>query len=288
MKKYLLSTAVFLFTVSACTQSSEVTPTDNFSKEIVLLKTMHKEGLYLASSAFEKNINLNSTNELVLNEKGIVDDVLAGLRGSYFTASDNFVTSLSSNFGTKNLSITGNANARQNISNANLSQLYNENQLKLANPFLDQLLTTDDFAEVKRLAVDFQNKVIASDLVREDKIQLLSLSTSVEALADFLVEGGDESIRQVLSQLKSTQGSPNSRVVGCSVNWRNVALAGVTGATYMGIKGAIAGCTGGTVTLPGIGTVTGCVGGAVFGGALGFTEGVSLGIIAELLGSCFR
>jgi hypothetical protein len=77
-------------------------------------------------------------------------------------------------------------------------------------------------------------------------------------------------------------------VAWCSVNTRNVLIAGVTGAAYMGVRGAIAGCAGGTVALPFIGTATGCVGGAVFGGALGFVEGVGLGIVAELLGSCFR
>jgi hypothetical protein len=149
-------------------------------------------------------------------------------------------------------------------------------------------LATDDFVKAKNLASNFQSKVIASKLERDEKIKLLSLSTSVQALSEFIEEGGDDAIRQTLSQLKDTKGNPNARVAGCSVNTRNVLLAGVTGAAYMGVKGAMAGCAGGTVALPLIGTATGCVGGAVFGGALGFVEGVALGIAAELLGSCFR
>jgi hypothetical protein len=131
MRKYVFSTFVFLITFSACNQSNEVTPTDNFSKEIAQLKTMHKEGLYLASSAFKKNLTLNSTNELVLNERGMVSDVLNGLNGTHFAASDDFLASLSSNFGTKVLSGSSNANTSQSISSANLNQFYNESQWAL-------------------------------------------------------------------------------------------------------------------------------------------------------------
>lgn len=286
MKKYLFSAFVFLFTVSACNQSNEVTPTDNFSKEIAQLKTMHKEGLYLASSAFKKNLTLNSANDLVLNERGMVSDVLYGLNGSHFTASVDFVASLSSNYSTKNLTSGSIANARQSISPVNLNQLYDESQLKLVQPFLDELLITDDFTKSKNLASNFQSKVIASKLVRDEKIKLLSLSASVQALSEFIEEGGDDSIRQTLSQLRNTKGNPNARVAGCSVNWGDVWAGAVTSGVIGGYFGAKAGCAGGMVAGP-IGAASGCVGGGVMGFASGFTYGAVGGVAASLLRSCF-
>jgi hypothetical protein len=240
---------------------------------------MHKEGLYLASSAFKKNLTINSTNDLALNEKGMVSDVLNGLNGTHFTASGDFVASLSSNFGTKNLS---------GSSNANLSQFYDESQLQLVQPFLDELLTTDDFVKARNLASNFQSKVIASKLVRDEKIKLLSLSASVQALSEFIEEGGDDSIRQTLSQLKDTNGIPNARVAGCSVNWGDVWMGAVVGGAVGAVGGCYAGATAGTVTFPGVGTVTGCVSAGVIGGAGGFASGAAQGIVSGLLRTCFK
>jgi hypothetical protein len=288
MKKYLFSAFVFLFTVSACNQSNEVTPTDNFSKEISQLKTMHKEGLYLASSAFKKNLTRNSSNDLVLDERGMVSDVLNGLNGSHFTASDDFVTSLSSNYSTKNLTSGSIANARQSISTVSLNQLYDESQLKLIQPFLDELLVAEDFTKAKNLASNFQSKVIASALVREEKIKLLSLSASVQALSEFIEEGGDDSIRQTLSQLNDTKGNPNARVAGCEVNWRSVWAGAVVGFVSGAVGGCYAGATAGTVAVPFVGTVTGCVSAGMASGAVGFAGGAVSGIASELLTSCFR
>jgi hypothetical protein len=288
MKKYLFSAFVFLFTVSACNQSNEVTPTDNFSKEISQLKTMHKEGLYLASSAFKKNLTCNSSNDLVLDERGMVSDVLNGLNGSHFTASDDFVTSLSSNYSTKNLTSGSIANARQSISTVSLNQLYDESQLKLIQPFLDELLVTEDFTKAKNLASNFQSKVIASALVREEKIKLLSLSASVQALSEFIEEGGDDSIRQTLSQLNDTKGNPNARVAGCAVNWRSVWAGAVVGFVSGAVGDCYAGATAGTVAVPIVGTVTGCVSAGMASGAVGFAVGAASGIASELLTSCFR
>jgi hypothetical protein len=277
-----------LFTVSACNQSNEVTPTDNFSKEIAQLKTIHKEGLYLASSAFKKNLTRNSSKDLVLDERCMVSDVLNGLNGFHFTASDDFVTSLSSNYSTKNLTSGSIANARQSISTVSLNQLYDESQLKLIQPFLDELLVTEDFTKAKNLASNFQSKVIASALVREEKIKLLSLSASVQALSEFIEEGGDDSIRQTLSQLNGTKGNPNARVAGCEVNWRSVWAGAVVGFVSGAVSGCYAGATAGTVAVPIVGTVTGCVSAGMASGAFGFAGGAASGIASELLTSCFR
>jgi inosine/xanthosine triphosphate pyrophosphatase family protein len=93
MKKLFLLTFIYLFAVLACSQSSEVSHLDDFSKEITQLKAMHKEGLYLASAAFKKFFKYNSSNELVFDDKGLVSNVLNGLKGSQFNAFDDFVSS---------------------------------------------------------------------------------------------------------------------------------------------------------------------------------------------------
>lgn len=102
---------------------------------------MYKEGLYVAVSTFKKNLTIASTNDLVLNEKGMISDVLNALKGSYFIASDEFTSSLSNNFGVKNLTI----NTQQSVSG-----LYNENQKQLVKPFLNKLLATDDLTQAKQ------------------------------------------------------------------------------------------------------------------------------------------
>ncbi len=54
--------------------------------------------------------------------------------------------------------------------------------------------------------------------------------------------------------------------MSCSVNWRGVMISGVVGLAAGSVRGAIIGGAGGTVALPGFGTVGGAIGGAVFAG----------------------
>jgi len=288
MKKYLYYAFVCLVTISACNQSKDITPTDNFLNEITELKTMHKDGLYLAMSAFKKNATTSSSNDLVLNEKEMINDILTNLKGAHFIASDEFIDSFSNNYSSKKIFGDNDTNELQAIHDAGINQLYNESQMLLVQPFLDKLITTNDFIKVKKIASDFQNKVILSQLVREEKIQLLSLSTSVEALSEFIAEGGDDAIRQRLSQMKETNPSARVDAAGCSVNWRSVWAGAVVGFVSGAVGGCYAGATAGTVAVPIVGTVTGCVSAGVASGAVGFAGGVASGIASELLTSCFR
>ena len=290
MKKIFFSAFVFLFTVSSCNKSSEVKPVDNLTQEVAQLKSMCKDGFRLATASFKKNLSFNASKDLILNRKGLSNDVLNGLKTSHFTASEDFISSLSGGFEDKNLTVTSSNNARGTSNNvrevsskADVSQFYNKNELVLVQPFLDELLETDDFVKVSALATSFHEKVISSILTRDEKIKLLSLSTAVQALA----ENSEELISIITTQMQEATGNTVDRL-RCSVSPRNVLLAGITGILYGGVKGGIIGCGGGTVLFPGLGTVTGCVSGAIFGGAWGFIEGVGLGIAAELLGSCFR
>lgn len=124
--------------------------------------------------------------------------------------------------------------------------------------------------------------------MRGDKIKLLLLSTSVEALAEFMQEGGEASIRQTLSQLIDTKGNPNARIAGCSVNWGNVWASAVLGGLGAAASGCYAGATAGTVTFPVVGTVTGCVSAGMVGLAGGFASGAAYGVASALLRTCFK
>lgn len=130
--------------------------------------------------------------------------------------------------------------------------------------------------------------MIESNFVRDDKIKLLSLSTSLLAMIEFFEEGKDQQIYSTLKQLYDINTNPKARVNGCKVNARGVLAGGVVGFFSGGATGAYVGCAGGTVTLPGIGTVVGCVGGAVFGAAGGFVGGVLSGVASELIQTCLR
>ena len=72
----------------------------------------------------------------------------------------------------------------------------------------------------------------------------------------------------------------------CTISWKGVWLAGVVGGVYGGVKGAIVGAGGGTVALPGVGTVTGGVAGGVFGFAGGFVGGCGFAVVEQLMANC--
>lgn len=63
---------------------------------------------------------------------------------------------------------------------------------------------------------------------------------------------------------------------------KNKLFSGTAGAIYGGYIGSI----GGTVALPGFGTVTGWLGGAVFGMASGFASGAAGAIAQQVIFGC--
>jgi hypothetical protein len=147
-----------------------------------------------------------------------------------------------------------------------LTQLYDDIQRSLLQPFLSELGMTDDLAKIKSLTISFQNKVISSSITRDNKVKLLSLSKSVQAFSEFIEEGSDELIRVALSLIKNTKG--NARVAACSVNIRSLLSGAVVGAAVGGVAGAKVGCAGGMVA------------------ASGFLTRVITGVASELLTSC--
>jgi hypothetical protein len=87
----------------------------------------------------------------------------------------------------------------------------------------------------------------------------------------------------IASKLSSSDSASD-----CNVNWRQTWASAVAGGVFSGIRGAIIGGSGGTVALPGFGTVTGALSGAVFGFAGGFASGAITSVASDLILTCFR
>jgi hypothetical protein len=291
MKKTLFPTLFILFSILACNQLEDLTPIDKLFKEIAQLKTMHRQGLYLASSNLKKNLIVKSSDEFILNEKGLVVNILQGLNGSSFSTQDDFIHSFAEAYGKINLMLHSPFKKSGNVEDLDLRQFsfYNANQLSLVQPYVDELLEIEDVGKARILSTKFQDKVVASPLRTEDKLVLLSVSSSMIALTEFIEEGGDKQINNILQELYNTQGSKSfARNKGCGVNWKSVWAGAIIGGAVGAAGGCYAGATAGTVTVPVVGTVTGCVSAGVVGGAGGFLSGALEGIASELLTSCFR
>ncbi|MFC5409552.1 hypothetical protein ACFPMF_09555 [Larkinella bovis] len=140
------------------------------------------------------------------------------------------------------------------------------------------LLLTMYEIEAIDLANNFDNQIRANRVLTEtEKYQLFEISSATRTVAS------------IYDQLETDiRGHTSARIGRCKVDARGVWTDAVIG-FFVGVSGGLkVGCTGGTVTLPGIGTATGCVGGAVLGGAGGFVGGAITGVASQLLQTCFR
>ena len=162
---------------------------------------------------------------------------------------------------------------------------FNQAQKSIAQPFVNNILNNVfNSYQANSYVTNFNNQVINSTLSEEEKLELLSLSSATSSLGVFIDNNGV----QLMSNFIQTLGYEPYRLQGCSVSFRNVWTSGVVGFFGGGISGGVIGCGGGTVVLPGVGTVTGCVGGAVFGATYGFVSGSVAGVASELISTCFR
>jgi len=273
--------------VSSCNQEQDLSPLNNFEKEISFLSEMNTSGLNLTVSNLGKNITPIDKNEITLNQKQLVKDMLSGLNGQYFNADEKAIMDFASNYGELRLPDQL-ANARTH-GTVDLStfELYSENQLDLVQPFVDDLLNEGDFNVAQSKAITFQQTVVGSNLPEDEKTQLLAVSTGVISFAEFAENGGIEQIQIILEEKLGSVGYSNGRVMGCSVDTRSVLAGAVASGVIAGGAGLKAGCAGGLVGGP-IGAATGCVGGAVMGFASGFMWGAIGGTAASLLTTCFR
>jgi hypothetical protein len=293
MKKVFVI-AITVFTFIACDKenSSVSTVSKDYSTTISALNKMHIEGISNAGVNFKSVINVNKTqdNLVSLNQSKLVANTLKFYEGKYFTTTNNDFLKIADNFKTVNLPEEF-FQKQGRVSNFNMNSFehFSSKQKDIAEPFINELLNSENPSLAKQSALNFQLKVTNSSLITDDeKLELLALSSATIAFSDFANNGGVELIRNALAdELGVNDTNPNGRIRGCSVNWRSVWAGAVIGAGVGAVYGAKAGCAGGMVAGP-IGAASGCVGGGVMGGASGFVSGAVTGVASELLTSCFR
>lgn len=139
-------------------------------------------------------------------------------------------------------------------------------QKSLAVPFFDTILSLTDISSIDSLSDKLNNDVSLSELGEEEKYQLLSISAAVKVGAKLI-------------QALIIQDISNGR--SATIDIKGALQDGIIGLGIGAIRGGYAGCMGGTVAFPGLGTATGCVGGAVLGGAIGFIGGVATSLLKQ-------
>lgn len=170
---------------------------------------------------------------------------------------------------------------------------YNLPQAWFADQFITNLLAVDDLSEVTPLVFSFNVQVLNSLLPQEDKDELLLLSSTVLSIRDFLLNDG---INILYNEMVLIYGDPTNpsdpsfggRIQGCSINTKEVFRSGVWGLVKGAAVGVYVGAAGGTVIIPGVGSVTGAVSGAVLGGAYGFVSNSIESMASQLFWSCFE
>lgn len=287
MKKLLASFFTLLILISSCEPKQDLIPINNLEAEISFLKEMNTVGLNLAVSDLAKYINPGERNEIRLNQRELVRDILSGLNGPFFQTEEKFILDFSKQYGDSNLPFV-HVNLRETgFVDLSTFGVYSEDQLNLVQPFVDALFNNDDFSFGKSRTIEFQLTIVNSSLSYDEKFQLLAFNAGVISLIDFLENGGVEDIRIILAQELGFIGAFD-KVTGCSISTRSIFADGVVGLIGGAAGGCYAGATAGTVAFPLLGTVTGCVGAGVVGGAGGFISGIAYGIASQLLTSCFR
>lgn len=214
MKKYCLSVSVVLIFVTACHQVQDMDPVKkDFSEEISVLTEMNNVGF-----------DITQQPELGFEREQIFMNMLSRFNGRFFemddAATEVFVSELSDPDRYTNAVEAGEIDL-------SLYDVYNEQQLNFAQPFIDELLGMDDMMVAKAHAETFLRAVIASSLSEEDKVELLAIGTGVVGVSEFLSTGGLEEISLILAADRiGITGNPAYR---CRINSRNVWLSAAVG-----------------------------------------------------------
>lgn len=166
---------------------------------------------------------------------------------------------------------------------------FNDEQKKLMNSLVREISRLSELNSAVNLISAYNEKVaMSATLIEEQKVQLLAFSALSSSFVKFMNEDGVSQVYDSMAKVLGISTPTNARVSGCSVNWRSVWIGAVIGAGGGAVAGVKTGLAGGTIALPGIGSVTGGVAGGIFGLAGGFAGGTLTGVAQELLGSCFR
>ncbi|GIV38292.1 MAG: hypothetical protein KatS3mg033_0092 [Thermonema sp.] len=278
-----------LVLLTSCKKEQGVSPTANFEKEIEFLKEMNISSLNLVVSSLGDAISRIDKDKVNLSQRRLIKETALGLNGRYFNADEKTIVNFLNNYG--ELILPGSFNKKykdEYFIDLSTFDVYNERQLVLLQPFIDNIMNESDMNKVKSEAIAFQLSVINSTLSNNEKVQILSLTTCIISFVEFIEGGGIEKVQEILAEEMEAKPFSNGRNMGCSVNTRSVLAGAVVGFMQGAIGGCYAGAAGGTVTFPIVGTVTGCVSAGMVGGAIGFATGAVTGIITELITSCGR
>lgn len=296
MKK-IISTLIVIGLVSSCRQQEAIQPKKSYESEIRALNSIFDAAMDFSFKNFTNSISKTGKGQIDYDQKLSLFSTLESLEGAYFTCNNFQYSHLADNLSIVKLSKAQTLAVRLKDFNIDQYNSLSSEQIEIAGPFIYKLLSLESLELVSTLSSDFNSEIAISELSEDEKLELFALSAASNSLSKYL---SNESIDIIYLAIEKNLSDNSSKAFsrslgdytplsgGCSVNWRSVWLGGVVGFFGNGTAGAYAGCTGGTVLLPGVGTVTGCVAGAVFGATVGFVGGSLTGVASELLGSCFR
>ena len=101
-------------------------------------------------------------------------------------------------------------------------KLFSSQQMALLLPFLNEIERIEKIEIAKELANNFQEIILNSSLTNYEKTQLLSLSSGTIAFADFVLNGGIETLYSILVEEGLQIEGENFRFRNCSINMREV------------------------------------------------------------------
>lgn len=217
-------------------------------------------------------------NEILYNYQSLIEDELSRLSGdakaNWFNAASVAAQINLSNYS----NLTGNVLISQ-VPNA--SMLYNTVQLSLLNTYVGNMYS----ATSGSTATSYYNATVAAInsntlLSSEQKKAALAVVDLANRFAQNFFSGA---YNQIITDITNLAGRSTS---GSCVNWKSAWRNAVVGGVAAGAYGAYVGATGGTVALPGLGTVSGGVAGGVFGFASGFIGSAVGSIATDVLFNC--
>lgn len=282
MKRIAFLTIVFLVLITSCQEFPEQEVKLNSIEDMNILT---KEILNYSASNLSSYLEKGKNEELWFDQKKMAHENFENLDDNFLNLSNIDLDQLVAPF--KKVDLTK-VNLNSRVLNDDYGT-FNEAQLVFADDFIFKLLAINDLSEVGRIVRNFHISVTNSSLSQEEKDELHLLGSSALSVADFLMNGGVEVIMQEMVNAFGDPTNPTigGRIQGCSINSKEVFKEGVKGLVKGAIGGAFYGASGGTVAIPGIGTVTGAVSGAVFGGAYGFVAHSVESMATQLFWSCF-
>lgn len=105
-----------------------------------------------------------------------------------------------------------------------------------------------------------------------------------------LASGTPVAVASIKNHININSSNPNIKLnkTRCHVDVGDVLMSGIVSGFWSGTAAAINGAAGGTIAIPGVGTVTGSVGGFVVGFTGGFVVSVVQSTISSLMRTCFK